>query len=240
LPELNIGFEFNGLFWHSDKFKDKNYHLNKLKLFKEKGIRVVNIWEDDWVYKKTIIQSQIRNILGSSQNIFARKCEVREINDVDIVRDFMNKNHIQGFVSSKVKLGLYHSDKLVSVMMFDQFEGRLKMEKSGWNLSRFCNLCNYSVIGGASKLLKYFINKFEPIRIISYSDNSWSLGKLYESIGFNKIHETDPDYKYVVSDRRVHKSGFRKSNTGLSESLLDFDKIWDCGKTKWEIIYKVV
>ena len=235
LPELNIGFEFNGLFWHSDKFKDKNYHFNKLKLFKEKGIRVVNIWEDDWVYKKDIIKSQIKNMLGSSQKIFARKCEVREINYIDIIRDFMNKNHIQGFVSSKVKLGLYNSGKLVSVMLFDQFEGRSKMQKDEWNLSRFCNLCDYSVIGGASKLLKYFINKYEPSRVISYSDNSWSLGKLYESIGFDKVGETGPDYKYVVSDRRVHKSGFRKSNTGLSETLLDFEKIWDCGRTKWEI-----
>jgi hypothetical protein len=109
------------------------------------------------------------------------------------------------------------------------------MQKDEWNLSRFCNLCDYSVIGGASKLLKYFINKYEPSRVISYSDNSWSLGKLYESIGFDKVGETGPDYKYVVSDRRVHKSGFRKSNTGLSETLLDFEKIWDCGRTKWEI-----
>jgi len=235
LPDLKIGFEFNGLFWHSDKFRDKNYHLNKLNLFRDKGIRVINIWEDDWIYKKSIIHGQIKNILGISQKIFARSCQVREIDDIDIIREFLNKNHIQGFIGSKIKLGLYHSDKLVSIMLFDQFEGRLKMSDYEWNLSRFCNLSDFTVVGGASKLLKYFITKYKPNRIISYSDNSWSTGGLYEKLGFSKAHETIPDYKYVVSDKRIHKSSFRKSKTGLSESLLTYDKIWDCGKTKWEL-----
>ena len=35
LPKLKIGFEFNGLYWHSDLYKDKNYHLNKTNFFKE-------------------------------------------------------------------------------------------------------------------------------------------------------------------------------------------------------------
>jgi hypothetical protein len=32
---VEIGFEFNGLYWHSNKFKEKNYHLNKTDWFKE-------------------------------------------------------------------------------------------------------------------------------------------------------------------------------------------------------------
>jgi len=31
LPELKIAFEINGLYWHSNKFKDKYYHKNKLE-----------------------------------------------------------------------------------------------------------------------------------------------------------------------------------------------------------------
>ena len=52
LPELKIGFEFNGLYWHSELFKDKNYHLDKTKYFKENGIRIIHVcayrdWETD-------------------------------------------------------------------------------------------------------------------------------------------------------------------------------------------------
>ena len=73
IPHLNIGFEFNGIWWHSDKFKDKWYHINKTNFFKERGIRVIHIWEDDWIFKKEIIKSQIRNLLGISKKIWARK-----------------------------------------------------------------------------------------------------------------------------------------------------------------------
>ncbi len=146
----------------------------------------------------------------------------------------MNKNHIQGFANSKIKIGLFHNDELVSLMLFDQFEGRKRMKESEWNLSRFCNKLEVNVIGGASKLLNYFILNFNPNRIISYSDKDWSRGNLYKKLKFKKIYETRPDYKYLVDFKRIHKSNFKKSIIGISESKLEIPKIWDCGKIKFE------
>jgi hypothetical protein len=57
LPELKLGFEFNGLYWHSNKFKEKNYHLNKTDWFKK--IYASYIWEDDWILRE-IVESQIK------------------------------------------------------------------------------------------------------------------------------------------------------------------------------------
>ena len=239
LPKLKLGFEFNGLYWHSDIYRDKNYHLNKLNYFKERGIRIVNIWEDDWIFKNNIIKSQISNIIGLTENrIFARKCNVREINDVKISKQFLNENHIQGFVSSTVKIGLFYQGQLVSFMSFDQFEGRKKMNKNEWNLNRFCNKLNISVVGGASKILKYFVNKYGPKRIISYADKDWSVGNLYKILKFEKIGETNPDYKYLIDGKKIHKSRYRKSITGISESKISLLKIWDCGKIKYENTFK--
>lgn len=237
LPELKIGFEFNGLYWHSEEFKGKWYHLDKTKKFQSKGINIIHIWEDDWIYKRDILESQIRNWLGlTGDKIFARKCQVKEILDNKISNNFLNKNHIQGVDKSFIRIGLFYNNRLVSIMTFDYFEGRNKMEPGGWNLSRFCNLLNTTVIGGASKLLKYFINIKKPKRIISYAESSWSNGVLYDKLGFSVIGNSDPDYKYVVGNKRFHKSRFRKSNTGISESQLDLNKIWDCGKIKFELI----
>lgn len=237
LPELKIGFEFNGLYWHSNLYKNKEYHLEKLEYFSERGIRIVNIWEDDWNLKNEIIKSQIKNIIGVTNNrIFARNCKVKEVKNIKEVRRFLDKNHIQGFVNSKVKLGLYCNEDLVSLMLFDQFEGRKKMYHDDWNLSRFCNKLDINVVGGASKLLSYFIKNYSTKRIISYADKDWSNGNLYEKIGFIKISENKPDYKYITDGRRVHKSRFRKSFTGLSESKINIPKIWDCGKIKFELI----
>ena len=241
LPNLNLGFEFNGLYWHSDKFTEIKYHINKTNYFKEKGIRIIHIWEDDWLFRSNIIKSQILNIIGKTENkIFARKCQIKEV-DIKESRKFLDNNHIQGFVKSNKKIGLYHGDELVSLMTFDNFEGRKKMEDGGWNLSRFCNKLNTSVIGGASKLLNYFIKTYNPSRIVSYADKDWSIGGLYYNLGFINIDETKPDYKYIINNQRVHKSNFKKSilKTELTESnqmkINGFNKIWDCGKIKFEL-----
>jgi hypothetical protein len=239
LPELKIGFEFNGLYWHSEEYKDKNYHLNKTNYFKEKSIRIIHIWEDDWDNKKEIIKSQIRNWLNKSQRIFARKCIVKELKNVV---DFLNDNHIQGSDNSIVKLGLFTNDKLISVMTFNKIEGRKKMDIDEYNLSRFCNELNTNVVGGASKLFKHFIKKYKPSRIISYTDKDWSVGNLYYRLGFKNINETRPDYKYIINGLRKNKSNYRKSKIGgnLSESKemnkKGIFKIWDCGKIKFEIL----
>ena len=235
LPELKLGFEFNGLYWHSEKYKDKWYHINKSEYFKDKGIRVIHIWEDDWDFKKDIIKSQIRNWLGLTDNkIFARKCKVKEIKDSKIATKFLNDNHVQGKVNSSLKLGLYHYGELVSIMTFDHFEGRNRMTNSEWNINRFCNKLNTTVIGGASKLFKHFIKEYSVSRVISYADRDWSSGDLYDKLEFIRVSDGYPDYKYIVNNKRVHKSRFKKSITGITESKLDILKIWDCGKIKFE------
>ena len=243
LPELALGFEFNGLYWHSEDYVDKNYHLDKTKHFKEKGIRIIHIWEDDWVFKKDIIKSQIINLIGKTKNkIFARNCQIKDVN-INESRVFLDNNHIQGYVNTIKKIGLYYNDELVSLMTFDNFEGRKKMEDGGWNLSRFCNKLNTGVIGGASKLFKHFIKNYNPSRIVSYADKDWSQGDLYYTLGFENINESKPDYKYIVNKHRVHKSGYRKSKlkTEFTESkqmkINGFNKVWDCGKIKFQTIF---
>lgn len=240
LPDLKLGFEFNGLYWHSDKYRDKSYHLEKTKYFNERGIRIIHIWEDDWCFKNEIIKSQIKNKLFlNDKKIFARKCQVLTLDDKKVFKDFLNTNHIQGVDKSSLKLGLFFDDDLVSVMTFDKFEGRQKMEDGGWNLSRFCNKLNTNVIGGAGKLLKYFINNYDPSRIVSYADRDWSEGDLYYKLGFSLINESKPDYKYLVDGKRVHKSNFKKNKFSISESeyvkSLNILKVWDCGKLKFSL-----
>ena len=241
LPDLKLGFEFNGLYWHSEKFKSKNYHIDKTNYFKERGIRIIHIWEDDWMFRRNIIESQIKNLLKiNTEKIFARKCVIKEV-DAKISRNFLDNSHIQGFVPSVKKIGLFYKDELMSLMTFDHFEGRKRMNNDEWNLSRFCNKLNTNVIGGASRLLKYFIRNYSPNRIISYADKDWSVGDLYYTIGFSNIGENGSDYKYIVDGKRIHKSRYKKPklNTELSESNYmkyhGINKIYDCGKIKFEI-----
>ena len=105
---------------------------------------------------KEKIINQIRNILNKNENkIYARKCEVRQISTKD-KNIFLNENHLQSQDRSTIKLGLFYENDLVSIMTF--VKPRFT-NKYNWELSRFCSKANYNVVGGASKLFKYFVNK---------------------------------------------------------------------------------
>jgi hypothetical protein len=246
LPKLKIGFEFNGLYWHSDKFIENDKHLNKLNFFKNKQIKIIYIWEDEWDLKNELIKSQIKNWLNlTEQRIFARKCEIKYIYDIKLIRNFLNDNHIQGFIHSNKKIGLYYNNELVTIMTFDKFEGRKKLKETEWNLSRFCNKLNTNVIGSASKLLKFFIQNNNCDRIISYADKSWSDGKLYYKLGFELIDELKINYKYIINNKRENKQKFTKKKLKITDKTerefmkeKNINRIYDCGQLKFELIIK--
>lgn len=248
LPELNLGFELNGLFWHSDNFKSKDYHLSKTVKLSENNIRLIHIWEDDWDYNQHIVQSIILNHIGKTRNkIYARKCDIRQV-ETSEARNFLNENHLQGFVGSKIKLGLYYDSELVSMMTFGELRKPLGQSSvdNTFELLRFCNKVNMNVIGGASKLLQFFIKNWPVNKIISYADFSRSRGDMYQKIGFILTKQSTPNYYYVVDGRRRHRYNFRKdrlvkqgAESNLSESEImksrGINRIWDCGILKFEI-----
>ncbi len=248
LPELDLAFEFNGLYWHSDLHKDKNYHLNKTNECLSKNINLIHIWEDDWNFKQDIVKSIILNKLGKSKKIFARKCEIRNVNNKD-VKNFLINNHIQGFVGSNIKLGLYYNDELVSLMTFGNLRrslGQLSLEGS-YELLRFCNKLGYSNIGGASKLFKHFLNNYDVKEVISYSDNSRGFGNLYNKLKFEYSHDTVPNYYWCKDGVKHHRFSYRKDKLvkeGYDPNKTEvqimsergYYRIFDCGSKKW--VYK--
>jgi len=212
LPDLKLAFEFNGLYWHNELYKSDRYHLNKTEKCEEKDIQLIHIYEDDWKYKQNIVKSMILNKLGKTPNkIYARKTQIKEINDNKLIREFLDNNHIQGFVGSSVKLGLYYENELVSLMTFGKNRlGIGVIKKYDFELLRFCNKLNTNIVGGASKLFKYFIKNYDPKKIVSYADRSWSKGNLYDNLNFNRSHTTKPGYHYIVDGVRRHRYNYRK------------------------------
>ena len=215
LPELNLAFEFNGLYWHNELNKPNNYHKIKSDMCNDKGIQLIHIYEDDWNYKQDIIKSMILNKLGKTPNkIFGRKTEVKEIFDNKSVKDFLEKNHLQGFVGSKIKIGLFFENELISLMTFGKLRKSMNSKSKNENdyeMLRFCNKLNINVIGGASKLFKYFIKNYEFNEITSYADRSHSNGNLYKQLGFKLIHITSPNYYYIIDNSKHYRFNFRKN-----------------------------
>lgn len=243
-----LAVEFDGLYWHSDKFKDKNYHLNKTRKCEEKGVQLIHIFEDEWVNKQDIVKARLKNLLGlNSERIGARKCIIKEI-DSKVKNQFLDKYHIQGSDKSSVRLGAYYKNELVGVMTFGK--ARIFMNKKAadgsWELIRFATINDTSTPGLASKMFKYFERNYKPKVVESFADKRWSQGNLYEQLGFTKIRETKPNYWYAKRGFiRYHRYKFRKSELknfdNYSPNKTEFEimdeagwyRIYDCGSIKY-------
>ena len=250
IPDYNLAIEYDGLMFHSEgkfihpKFNgpDKNYHLEKTELCLKNNIQLLHIFEtedlDLWL-------SVINSKLGLNNKIFARKCIIKELESKETV-DFLNENHLQGFCNAKINVGLFYEDELVSVMTFSKPRFNKKYE---YELIRFASKRNYTVIGGASKLWKYFVNKYNPKSVITYANRRFSNGDLYHKLGFTFLENTSPNYFYFkTNDRKLYnRIKFQKKNLknilevydeNLSEAENMFNnnyrRIFDCGNLKFE------
>ena len=249
IPSKKLAIEFDGLYWHSDdKLDDPQYHLNKTERCEEKGIQLIHIFENEWLYKQDIVKSRLKNLLGIYDAIvFARKCEVREVTSKES-KIFQEANHIQGAVNAKVHLGLYYGNELISLMTF----GKCRFNKNyEWELLRFCNKLGYHVPGAAGKLLKHFEKTYNPMSLISYADRRWSIGKLYEALGFTLDHASAPNYWYwnrsgnFLSRLKCQKhklqnilDKFDPLKTELENMLENkYHRIFDCGNLVYTKIY---
>jgi hypothetical protein len=241
LPKLKIAFEYNGLYWHSELFKDKDYHLNKTEIAEKNGIKLIHIFEDDWFFKENIVKSKIINLLDKSQQLCIEKCEIKEVNDNKLVEEFLNKNYIHGYFNSGIDIGLFYSNELISLMIFKVNGEEMKND---YEMICFCDKLFYTITGGIEQMFKYFINKYKPDNIISYVDRSWSNGSSFKQLGFMLDCKMEPDYYYFKNKKRYHRSDLKndisieqKYDSSKTEHENMFErkiyKIFDSGKLKF-------
>lgn len=236
LPEYKVGIEYNGSYWHSEQQgKDKHYHITKQKISEEKGIKLIQIFDFEWINRNTQIKGYINSILNKNiTTIYGRKTEVKVLDKI-ITANFLEENHIQGTVNSKYNFGLYHGTELVSVLTLGKSRFTKKYD---YEVLRYCNKIGIRVIGGLSKLIKYIKLNLEFDKIVSYSHRRLFDGNSFLKAGFELSHKTDPGYfwanKYSTELLPRYKTQKHKLNTELTEyeymTSLNYVKIWDCGQ----------
>lgn len=244
IPDYKLGIELNGLYWHSENHKEKNLHRIKSDLADKAGIRLIQIFEDEFKEKNKIIINRLNSLLHLNSNkLYGRKCFVKVI-DNNIKDFFLTENDISGTCITDVNFGLYYNNILISVMTFIK-----NVEDNNYELNRFCSITNTHVIGGANKLLKFFINSYKPKKIITYADRRWYCGNLCENMGFKFKTNIEEDYCYTNDFiNRIHHIKFTKQylydnlekyNPDLTrdENLNSngYIKIWDAGYKLYEL-----
>lgn len=254
IPSLNIAIECNGIYWHSSERKMTRYHFNKWKACRDRDIQLLTLWED-WIHTKPeIVRSILLNKLGKCNNsIGARLCVIQPVPSKE-AHKFLINNHIQGDTTFSIAYGLYRNDELMAMMTFGRKRGCQGNRKDeGWDLSRFCNKLGTRVVGGAGRLLQYFINQHNPTAIFSFSSNDISDGRLYQRLGFVQ-HESTTSYWYIepATETRFHRTTFTKANI-IKKGMAQYDVVFterevmekygyiridDSGQTKWVLTCK--
>ncbi len=186
-----------------------NCELN-VKRHKVNKSKTILVFEDLWRKKNEIVKSRIDNLLGRSKKIYARNCKVVTLNKCS---DFLTNNHLQGNLNSQYKFGLTYNGELVSVMTFGKLRKSMgsKSADGHYELARFCNKIGFNIVGGSSKLYKFFIKTHNVKSIVSYADRCWSNeDNMYEKLGMKFLGYSKPSYFYLSGMDRKYRFSHRK------------------------------
>ena len=120
-------------------------------------------------------------------------------------------------------------------------------KKYDWELSRFCCKANCNVIGGASRLFKYFMDTYKPNSVISYSNIAHTRGNLYKMLGFTLHEITPPNYvwcnghetlsRYQCQKHKLLEQGYKGNSETEIMHNRGYYRIYDCGNKVWIIKY---
>jgi hypothetical protein len=238
LDKQKIAIELHGLAWHGEsRGKDAYYHINKMKACAAAGYRLIQITDHEYT-NIDLVHSRLSGILGKNKRIYARHCEVRSVAKSE-ADPFLRENHIQGWCVSSIQCGLYYKNELIALMTF----GKSRFDKNAqWELLRFANAKFINVVGGASKLFKYFTRHYFPSTVISYCDLRWNTGVVYEKMEFVLVKTTGPNFWYTKNGRAENRMKYQKhrqpkllktfdsTKTGEENMrIAGYDRFWDCG-----------
>lgn len=235
-----------------ERFRQANdpqfFFQNLSDHFRNEGRLVIHLWDDVAQQKPDVVASRLRALAGESVRIPARLTVSRRIDKPTAIA-FLEQNHLQVAVSAKYKYGLWlpkryfrvlppdfldpqtaNTDELlVAVATFSQprtipRDGQLFRS---YELVRFANHLNCTVVGGLDKLLKAFVTEHQPDDVMTYADRDWSEGKSYERLGFERIGETEPLLFWVRPGEWVRQYPSQISDTA------GMTPVWNAGNVKF-------
>lgn len=246
LPERRFGVELHGLHWHTEKKRGKQYHREKWELAEKAGIRLVQVFEDEWLQKSEIVKARLHAFLGVGPRHDARKMTVRVL-DTAVARAFLERTHIQGGGVASMYYGLCDGDTVVACASFGKSRSGAMtgaQEEGVWEVVRYASVGR--VRGGFGRLLAWFLEDAQPRRVISYCDLRYGDGKLYQATGFTLHSITEPDYWWVPAGKqlRIPRYNTQKHKLAKHPVLGKFyaknkSENQVCAEAGWEKIYGV-
>jgi len=213
VPSKNIAIEYCGLYWHSSKFKDKSYHINKLIRCMDIGYNLITVFEDEFIHRNKAVLNKLKTLLSApgGENVF--NFVIKEASATEMF-NFCDDNLTSEFVFSNVHLGLYNlSDVLVSVISL-QFYNEICV-----TLKNYCSVINNDC-DVVSMFLDYIKDNFNYKHISMSMSRRWYINGVVDSL-FDKVSYEGPIFKYVDTN-----------SINRTEDIEEY-KVWDCGSIEF-------
>jgi hypothetical protein len=246
IPDKKLAIEVSGTVWHSESFgsKPRSYHRSKWIHCRNAGHDLLTLWAHE-ISSHAVLQLVSKKAGVSQAKVGARLTAIRPIS-TKVAKTFDSVNHVMGFRPASVYLGLFSRDGiLLQTMSFGKsrhngnFEYEMIRATSGPT----------TVVGGLSKLYKYFVSNYDPASVITYADLRFGEGQSYSHLGFNRQADSAPNYFYYHrSNPEVlfSRVKFQKHKLQAMLDIFDpklsewenmqangYDRIWDCGNAVW-------
>ena len=216
IPEFKLGIECNGLYWHSEKFRDKFYHINKKKQIEQNNYILIQIWEDLWMNTKK--HKSIINLIKSKLNLIKNNIDISQCNlqynlkNIDI-KGFIDDYSLEDFNVNENDniLYIFYNNNLVKLIIFN-------IENNIINIQLEC-IKHDLIINDNNDIIKnQLMQKFNVNKIYIKSNADYT--SLYDK---NIIRIIEPNCWYV---KNIHRYKYELNNSY---------KLYDSG----QIIYNI-
>lgn len=226
-----IYVDIDGLYFHSEKKLPNNYHMNKQTEYNIRGIRYLQIREDELLGNSlNIVIGMLKNIKGDNKKIHARKTKVVNIS-AQSANEFLINNHLMGAIHGAKHIALCDEEnKILSVMSYKKIKDTI-------DISRFATKIGITVVGGFSKLLKN-IDTEGCKGIQSFVDLRYANGNSLLKLGFKCAsitlgwQWTDGNFTYNRSYCTANMDGRELAERDYAREMKIY-KIYDAGQAKF-------
>lgn len=235
IPDKTLGIECHGLYYHSEAkgVLNPKAHAQKAEIAEKAGIRLLQIFQDEWRDRQNIVKGMILHRLGMEQHVVgARKCKVVSLSAKE-QRLFFESSHLSGYASGQAAWALETEGLIVACLSV-----RMPRQKK-WcdrlEVSRFAVLPGWSIPGSLSRLTNQALSYAKErgfAGIMTYVDKRVGSGAGYNTAGFHRIGETGPDYWYTDLTCRYDRFLFRAQDDKSEKQIAaekKCHKIWGAG-----------
>ncbi len=206
LPDKKIAIEANGMYWHNEQYKHKDYHFEKKKLVNNRGYILIQIWEDQWQFNKDAVKQLLEYyIVGSNTRVNYNDCIFKQISQQEI-KNFIASNSLEQYCASKKHYGIFYNNELI-------FTASIKSIKGAIYITNIAQNYKYSITH--NRLFNDIMSNNNINGIYMFASNDIPTNKLIED-NCTVVQEYIPNLFYYENTQRVQHGKFKIYDSGKS------------------------